>query len=74
MKRTLDLHGIKHSEVPQMVDQFLWEQIQKKSTSVEIITGNSNIMKEIVKKSLTDYDFDSYEEVFNQGKIIVRLI
>jgi len=74
MKRTLDLHGIKHSEVSRMIDQFLWEQIQKKSTSVEIITGNSNTMKEIVKKSLTDYDFDSYVEVYNQGKIIVRLI
>jgi len=74
MKRTLDLHGIKHSEVSRIIDQFLWEQIQKKSTSVEIITGNSNTMKEIVKKSLTDYDFDSYVEVYNQGKIIVRLI
>lgn len=74
MRRTLDLHGIKHSEVPRMVDQFLWEQIQKRSTSVEIITGNSNHMKQIVKESLNDYNLDSYEEAFNQGKIIVKLI
>lgn len=73
MKGTLDLHGIKHKDVQRMVDEFMWDQIQKKSTSVEIITGNSDQMKRVVKESLIDYNLNPYEEIFNQGKIIVKL-
>jgi len=73
MKGTLDLHGIKHVDVQRMVDEFIWDQIQKKSSSVEIITGNSDQMKQVVKESLIDYNLNPYEEIFNQGKIIVKL-
>jgi DNA-nicking Smr family endonuclease len=73
MKGTLDLHGIKHKDVQKMVDEFMWDQIQKKSSSVEIITGNSDQMKLVVKESLIDYNLNPYEEIFNQGKIIVKL-
>jgi DNA-nicking Smr family endonuclease len=73
MKGTLDLHGIKHVDVQRMVDEFMWDQIQKKSSSVEIITGNSDQMKLVVKESLIDYNLNPYEEIFNQGKIIVKL-
>jgi|LakMenE18May11ns_1017448.scaffolds.fasta_scaffold9921085_3 DNA-nicking Smr family endonuclease len=73
MKGTLDLHGIKHKDVQRMVDEFMWDQIQKKSSSVEIITGNSDQMKLVVKESLIDYNLNPYEEIFNQGKIIVKL-
>jgi DNA-nicking Smr family endonuclease len=47
--KTLDLHGIKHSEVQRVVDVFLWDNIQKKEKEVEIITGISEQMKVIVK-------------------------
>jgi DNA-nicking Smr family endonuclease len=40
---TLDLHGVRHADVPKLLDQFLWEQIQKKRREVEIITGMSKI-------------------------------
>ena len=46
---------------------------KKKSSSVEIITGNSDQMKLVVKESLIDYNLNPYEEIFNQGKIIVKL-
>jgi DNA-nicking Smr family endonuclease len=74
MLRTLDLHGVKHSEVPRLVDQFLWEQINKKSREVEIITGLSTAMREIVINNLKDYDFTYNDEYKNPGKIVVKLV
>ena len=41
----LDLHGIRHIEVSNKVDSFLWEAIQRNAPSVEIVTGNSKRMK-----------------------------
>jgi len=71
--KTLDLHGIKHADVPKLLDQFLWEQIQKKRREVEIITGMSKIMLEVVIKNLQDYDFTYNEAWNNPGKLIVKL-
>jgi len=71
--KTLDLHGVKHAEVPKLLDQFLWEQIQKKRKEVEIITGMSNTMLEVVIKNLKDYDFAYNEAWNNPGKLIVKL-
>jgi len=31
-------------------------------------------MKRVVKESLIDYNLNLYEEIHNQGKIIVKLI
>lgn len=73
MKQTLDLHGVKHSDVPKMVDQFIWEQMNKKSKEIEIITGISQLMKDIVIENIKDYDLD-YEDVWNNpGKLLIKL-
>ncbi len=71
--KTLDLHGIKHSEVPKLVDQFLWENMSKKTTEVEIITGISDQMKKIVIETIDDYNFFCEEEFNNPGKLIIKL-
>lgn len=71
--KTLDLHGVRHADVPKLLDQFLWEQIQKKRREAEIITGISHSMIEIVIKNLKDYDFTYNEAWNNPGKLIVKL-
>lgn len=71
--KTLDLHGVKHADVPKLLDQFLWEQIQKKRREVEIITGVSSAMVELVVKNLKEYDFTYNEAWNNPGKLIVKL-
>ena len=71
--KTLDLHGVKHADVPKLLDQFLWEQIQKKRREVEIITGVSSAMVELVVKNLKDYDLTYNEAWNNPGKLIVKL-
>ena len=73
MSDILDLHGLKHAEVIRVVDQFLWDQIQKKSTEVEIVTGISDQMKLIVIETVKDYQFSYNEEWNNPGKLIIKL-
>ena len=72
--KTLDLHGVKHADVPKLMDQFIWEQMNKKSKEIEIITGLSQTMKQVVIKNLRDYDFNFNEAWNNPGKLIVSLI
>ena len=72
--KTLDLHGVKHADVPKLMDQFIWEQMNKKSKEVEIITGISQTMKDVVIKNLKDYEFTYNEAWNNPGKLIVNLI
>lgn len=72
--KTLDLHGVKHADVPKLMDQFIWEQMNKKSKEIEIITGLSQTMKQVVIKNLRDYEFNFYEAWNNPGKLIVSLI
>jgi DNA-nicking Smr family endonuclease len=72
--KTLDLHGVKHADVPKLLDQFIWEQMNKKSKEVEIITGISPAMKQVVIKTLKDYDFIYNEAWNNPGKFIVSLV
>jgi DNA-nicking Smr family endonuclease len=72
--KTLDLHGVKHADVSKLMDQFIWEQMNKKSREVEIITGISQAMKQVVIKNLKDYDFIYNEAWNNPGKFIVSLV
>lgn len=70
---SLDLHGIKHSEVQKLMDSFLFENMKSEQTKVEIITGLSDQMKNVVKKVLEDYDFEFEEDFLNKGKINVKI-
>lgn len=72
--KTLDLHGVKHADVAKLMDQFIWEQMNKKSKEIEIITGISQTMKDVVIKNLKDYEFTYNEAWNNPGKLIVNLV
>jgi DNA-nicking Smr family endonuclease len=70
---SLDLHGIKHIEVQKLVDNFIWENMQKKVNEVEIITGISDQMKDIVKQTVDDYKMECTIDPLNVGKLIIRI-
>ena len=70
----IDLHGVKHADVSKLMDQFIWEQMNKKTREIEIITGISQAMKQVVIKTLKDYDFIYNEAWNNPGKFIVSLV
>ena len=70
----LDLHGIKHADVPRKLDIFFWEVMNSDRNQVEIITGISSRMKEIVIDNCKDYGFVVNEMYFNPGSLIINLI
>lgn len=67
MIKELDLHGLTHSEVPILVENF----VLLNQTPLRIITGHSTKMKDIVIKILEEHDFNYGIPMFNQGTIVV---
>jgi DNA-nicking Smr family endonuclease len=70
----LDLHGYKHSEVPEVIDSFVWDCVRLGVDQAEIITGNSTEMKTIVKNLLMDYGLQSCNFFNLGGSITVDFI
>ncbi len=69
----LDLHGVKHENVTREIDNFLWECMNKKVTQIEIITGNSSIMRELVDSCISEYGFSVNPHFTREGSILVDL-
>ena len=61
----LDLHGIRHSDVDRVVENF----ILLNESPMRIITGNSDRMKELVVRVLNRHDIE-YES-FRPGQITI---
>ena len=68
---TLDLHSIKHEDVQQIVDAFIYKHMKKKTTRVYVITGNSEPMKSIVSKVATEHGLTAVENMFHSAEMII---
>lgn len=65
---TLDLHGVKHHQADDIVRSFL----NFIELPCEIITGNSDDMKKIVKEVVKEYQWFCHEkDSYNYGTLIV---
>lgn len=71
---TLDLHGVKHEQVSGLVDVFIWLHMQKKTSQVAIITGNSDTMKKLVHECISGYGYDAHEDISNSATLIIDMI
>lgn len=69
----IDLHGVKHEDVKRRLDVFLWESMQRNMTQVEVVTGHSTKMKEIVYEVCQEYGFSISEGVINKGYLTIGL-
>ena len=67
----LDLHGVKHCDVGKELDSFLFEHLQTNNLQVEVVTGKSTTMKNIVKDLLVDYNLEVSSEL--EGSLIIDL-
>jgi hypothetical protein len=65
--KELDLHGLKHYDVRDVVENF----ILINDTPFRIITGISDKMRELVETTLKKHHFDFYTPAHNPGEIIV---
>jgi hypothetical protein len=72
-KFELDLHEVRHADVPREVDKFIGSHLMSGSKSVVIITGKSDPMKAIVGNTLADYEIEFKENWGNVGELIVDL-
>mgnify|MGYP000424482402 FL=1 len=66
MENKLDLHGIKHEDVNRVVENF----VLLNETPLNIITGNSTMMRELVVEVLEKHKF-VYENLISQNVITV---
>jgi hypothetical protein len=68
--KTLDLHGLRHWEVEEVLHIFIndhWGQ------EMRIITGNSGFMKTLVCEVLVFYKLNfTLDNLFNMGYITIR--
>ncbi len=62
----IDLHGLKYSEVEETLANLLITQYNLGNRDIEIITGNSEKMKTLVKTICKEYGF-MVEESWNQN-------
>ena len=69
--KKLDLHGIKHQKVSSMADAFIRQN--KTNLPVEIITGNSLDMQNIIKRIIKLYRLRMKPKSHvNLGSYIIR--
>ena len=52
--RILDLHRVRHEDVPELLSEFLWKNIDKNRMPDEVITGQSDD-KAIIVGKVVDY-------------------
>lgn len=69
----LDLHGLKHQDVKRQLDVFFWEAMNKKVGQVEVVTGHSQVMKQLVMETCDEYGFQFKEGLINKGHLIIDL-
>lgn len=70
----LDLHGVRHKDVQEVLDSFIWDCIKFETPQAEIITGNSSDMKNIVKNILMDYGLEPSSFTNLGGSLTVDFI
>lgn len=70
---TLDLHGVKHQDVKQLLDSSIWECMQKSKPRLWVITGNSDEMKQIVVSVVSEYGLCAVENLFSSAELIIEL-
>jgi DNA-nicking Smr family endonuclease len=66
IRSKVDLHGVKHEEVRFVLEEYLFWQ---KKDNVEIITGNSDRMRDLVIDWLEHHNYDYLIEAHNTGCI-----
>ena len=68
----IDLHGLKYSQIEDILANKIITQYNLGHKDIEVITGNSERMKILVKKICKEYDF-RVDQSWNQntGSLII---
>tara|TARA_B100000497_G_C7380308_1_gene243740 strand:+ start:94 stop:312 length:219 start_codon:yes stop_codon:yes gene_type:complete len=63
---TLDLHGYKIEETHDVVDSFLYDHKLYDTKKIEIITGDSKVIKSVVSEIAESYGFLCKPHIYNK--------
>ena len=69
---TIDLHGVRHEDVPRMLIEVI-EASWDSGDHLEVVTGHSKRMKEIVRSIAEEYDLECEDGLSNSGYIWIML-
>lgn len=70
----VDLHGIKHEDVKQILDAHIWKCMSKKMSRLWVITGHSEDMRQIVTNVAREYGLTAVTSLFNEAEMIIDFI
>ncbi len=71
--KEIDLHGLEHSEVDNLLGNWLILECNKGNMPLKLITGNSSHMKEIVHKVANEFNFRVSKPLDgNAGVLVIR--
>ena len=68
---TLDLHGLKHSDVETNLESWLIMEYNQFNFPLTVITGNSKRMKQLVYQASEKQEFKYKVHPTNPGAIII---
>jgi len=68
----IDLHGFKHQDAKVKLETWLFEEFNNGNFPVEVITGNSYKMKQLVKEVCEELNFNVNDWITgNPGSVMV---
>ena len=73
MTSTLDLYGYKINDTNNIIESFINDQILFGSKKIEIITGDSKVIKATVKKIVKNLGVDLEEHTYNKQVLVITL-
>ena len=73
MTATLDLYGYKIDDTSNIIESFINDQILFGTKKIEIITGDSKVIKATVKKIVKNLGVDLEEHTYNKQVLVITL-
>jgi hypothetical protein len=70
---TLNLYGYKINDTNNIIESFINDQILFGSKKIEIITGDSKVIKATVKKIVKNLGVDLEEHTYNKQVLVITL-
>jgi DNA-nicking Smr family endonuclease len=67
----IDLHGLKHNEVEDQLENWLLLQYNMDNFPIRVITGHSLVMKKLLSTAVDNQRFNIREDYSNSGATIV---
>ena len=56
------------------MDKFINKCILEKALEVEVVTGHSDRMKELVNEVLDEYNLKGVTPIFNNGTLLINML